>query len=91
MDEIDEITLDAMNERLGLDIEIAETRRTELNNIASPAQDLRAIFDLMPQETAADYGFIAERMHNLPAAMDGYIASLRDSRRPRAWSPPPGR
>ncbi|MGB9034825.1 MAG: DUF885 domain-containing protein [Paeniglutamicibacter sp.] len=79
VDAIDATTLDAMNERLGLDIEIAETRRTELNNIASPAQDLRAIFDLMPQETSSDYGFIAERMHNLPAAMDGYIASLRDS------------
>lgn len=79
VDAIDATTLDAMNERLGLDIEIAETRRTELNNIASPAQDLRAIFDLMPQETSADYGFIADRMHNLPAAMDGYIASLRDS------------
>ena len=79
VDEIDATTLDAMNERLGLDIEIADTGRTELNNIASPAQDLRAIFDLMPQETPADYGFIAERMHNLPAAMDGYIASLRDS------------
>ncbi|EMQ99345.1 DUF885 domain-containing protein [Paeniglutamicibacter gangotriensis] len=79
VDEIDATTLDAMNERLGLEIEIAETRRTELNNIASPAQELRAIFDLMPQETGADYGFIAERMHNLPTAMDGYIASLRDS------------
>ncbi|WP_411731942.1 DUF885 domain-containing protein [Paeniglutamicibacter sp.] len=78
-DGIDEITLDAMNERLGLEIEIADTRRTELNNIASPAQELRAIFDLMPQETAADYAFVADRMHNLPAAMDGYIASLRDS------------
>ncbi|MFL4473497.1 DUF885 domain-containing protein [Paeniglutamicibacter sp. MACA_103] len=79
VDEIDATTLDAMNERLGLEIEIAETRRTELNNIASPAQELRAIFDLMPQETSADYAFVAERMHNLPAAMDGYIDSLRDS------------
>ena len=78
-DKVDETTLDAMNERLGLEIEIAETRRTELNNIASPAQELRAIFDLMPQETANDYAFVADRMHNLPAAMDGYIASLRES------------
>ncbi|ASN40171.1 DUF885 domain-containing protein [Paeniglutamicibacter terrestris] len=79
VDAVDEITLDAMKERLGLDLEIAATQRTELNNIASTAQSLRAIFDLMPQETATDYGFIAERMHNLPAAMAGYIAALRDS------------
>lgn len=78
-DAVDEITLDAMRERLGLEIEIAQTHRTELNNIASPAQDIRAIFDLMPQETTGDFAFIAERMHNLPAAVDGYIASLRDS------------
>ncbi|GAA1499046.1 DUF885 domain-containing protein [Paeniglutamicibacter kerguelensis] len=78
-DTVDEITLDAMHERLGLEIEIANTRRTELNNIASPAQDIRSIFDLMPQESAKDFAFIAERMHNLPAAMEGYIASLRDS------------
>lgn len=78
-DAIDEITLDAMRERLGLEVEIAETRRTELNNIASPAQDIRSIFDLMPQESAKDYGFIADRLHNVPAAIDGYIASLKDS------------
>lgn len=79
VDDVDVITLDAMRERLGLEIEIADTGRTELNNIASPAQDLRSIFDLMPQETAQDFAFIAERMQNLPAAMDGYIYSLRDS------------
>ncbi len=79
VDAIDETTLDAMRERLGLDIEIAQTRWTELNNIASPAQGVRAIFDLMPQETSEHYGFIAQRMHNVPAALDGYIASLRDS------------
>ena len=78
-DPVDEVTLDAMRERLGLELEIIATGRTELNNIASQAQEIRAIFDLMPQESAADYGFIAERLANVPAAMDGYIASLRDS------------
>lgn len=79
VDAIDEVTLDAMTERLGLDLEILLTGRTELNNIASPAQGIRAIIDLMPQETSADYGFIAARLANIPAAIDGYIASLRDS------------
>lgn len=78
-DAVDEVTLDAMRERLGLELEIIATGRTELNNIASQAQEIRAIFDLMPQDSSQDYRFIAERLANVPAAMDGYIASLRDS------------
>ena len=49
----------------------------DLNVIASPAQELREIFDLMPTATEADWSHVAERMHNLPAAMTGYIESLR--------------
>lgn len=79
VDAIDEVTLDAMTERLGLDLEILLTGHTELNNIASAAQEIRAIIDLMPQETAADFGHIAQRLANLPAALNGFIESLRDS------------
>ncbi len=79
VDAIDEVTLDAMTERLSLELEILFTGRTELNNIASPAQEIRSIIDLMPQESADDFAFIAQRLENLPAAIDGYIASLRDS------------
>lgn len=79
VDEVDEVTLDAMRERLGLDLQIIATGRTELNNIACPAQEIRAIFDLMPQETPADFGHVADRLANVPGALDGYIASLRDS------------
>ncbi|MFJ2618858.1 DUF885 domain-containing protein [Glutamicibacter sp. NPDC087344] len=76
-DDIDRVTLDAMQERLGLEVEIIETGRTELNNIACPAQEIRAIFDLMPQESAQDFAHVAQRLKNLPEAMDGYIESLR--------------
>lgn len=79
VDDVDKVTLDAMQERLGLELEIIATGRTELNNIACPAQGIRAIFDLMPQDSAEDFGHIARRLANLPAAMDGYIESLRDS------------
>lgn len=79
VDAIDEVTLDAMNERLGLDLEILQTGRTELNNIASPAQGIRAVIDLMPQESSQDYAFIAARLANIPQAIEGYIASLKDS------------
>ncbi|GAA1350948.1 DUF885 domain-containing protein [Falsarthrobacter nasiphocae] len=73
------VTKDAMLERLGLDIESHEALdpHSSLNNIASPAQEIRAIFDLMPQESAEDFSHIAGRLANVPAAIDGYTASLR--------------
>ncbi|MCH6471044.1 DUF885 domain-containing protein [Sinomonas terrae] len=77
-DEVDEVTLDAMRERLGLELEEIESGWTlaELNNIDSPAQHIRAVFDLMPQDTAVDWGNIAGRAANVPEAIEGYIASL---------------
>lgn len=79
VDQVDEVTLDAMRERLGLELEIIATGRTELNNIACPAQEIRSIFDLMPQESATDYTHIADRLDAVGHAIDGYIASLRES------------
>ncbi|MDQ4504464.1 DUF885 domain-containing protein [Sinomonas sp. ASV322] len=78
-DEIDDVTLDAMRERLGLEVEEHETGWTvgELNNIDSPAQHIRAVFDLMPSDTAEQWAHIAGRAANVPAAIDGYVASLR--------------
>ena len=79
VDDVDQVTLHAMRERLGLDVEKHDSGwlLADLNNIASPAQSIRAIFDLMPMATVADWEFIAARMANLPEAMAGYIASLR--------------
>jgi uncharacterized protein (DUF885 family) len=81
-DDVDAVTLDAMRERLGLDLEIHETglAYAELNNIACPAQNIRAIFDLMPTDTVEQWTHIAGRMANVPAAIDGYISSLRAGR-----------
>ncbi|MEG9247484.1 DUF885 domain-containing protein [Arthrobacter sp. Soc17.1.1.1] len=81
-DDVDAVTLDAMRERLGLDLEIHGTGLTyaELNNIACPAQNIRAIFDLMPTDTVEQWSHIAGRMANVPAAIDGYISSLRAGR-----------
>ncbi|MGW9413316.1 DUF885 domain-containing protein [Arthrobacter cupressi] len=78
-DASDVITLDAMRERLGLQLEFHESGwdAAELNNIASPAQDIRAIFDLMPTATPQDWEHIAGRAGNVPGAIEGYIASLR--------------
>ncbi len=81
-DDVDAVTLDAMRERLGLQLEIHESGwdAAELNNIASPAQEIRAIFDLMPTDTAGQWDHIAGRAHNVPAAIDGYIESLRSAK-----------
>ncbi|GAB3620509.1 DUF885 domain-containing protein [Glutamicibacter endophyticus] len=79
VDEIDEVTLDAMTERLTLAVTLHETGRTELNNIASPVQGIRAAFDLMPQHSAEDFGHIGNRLHNVTAAIEGYLKSLRGS------------
>ncbi|GAB3521625.1 DUF885 domain-containing protein [Arthrobacter monumenti] len=81
-DDVDRVTLDAMRERLGLELEIFETGidLADLNNIASPAQEIRAIFDLMPTDTVEDWDNIAGRLHNLPDAISGYVSSLRTAR-----------
>lgn len=81
-DDVDAVTLDAMQERLGLQLLIHASgwEYADLNNIASPAQDIRAIFDLMPTETDQDWANIAGRAHNVPGAIDGYMESLRQAR-----------
>jgi uncharacterized protein (DUF885 family) len=81
-DDVDAVTLDAMRERLGLQLEIHESGwdEAELNNIASPAQDIRAIFDLMPTENSRHWEQIAGRALNVPGAIRGYIDSLRQAR-----------
>ncbi len=81
-DDVDAVTLDAMRERLGLQLEIHESGwdAAELNNIASPAQDIRAIFDLMPTATGQDWEHIAGRALNVPGAIRGYISSLSQAR-----------
>lgn len=81
-DEVDAVTLDAMRERLGLDLEIHETglNLADLNNLACPAQEIRMIFDLMPTDTAEQWHHIAGRLCNVPDAIGGYITSLREGK-----------
>ncbi|HEX7805877.1 MAG TPA: DUF885 domain-containing protein, partial [Cellulomonas sp.] len=68
-------------ERLGLELELdaaGETLAT-LNNIASPVQGLRDVFDLMPTGSIEAWENIAARLGALPGAVDGYVESLRQS------------
>ncbi|HUX72044.1 MAG TPA: DUF885 domain-containing protein [Cellulomonadaceae bacterium] len=82
-DETDRVTLAAMRERLGIELELADAgeQLASLNVIASPAQALRDVFDLMPTGSTDDWSTIAERLHTLPDAVAGYCESLRASAR----------
>ena len=63
--------------RLSIEGDAAGLHLRDLNVIASPAQNLRDVFDLMPTATEAEWGDISSRLRNLPAAIDGYIETLR--------------
>jgi len=80
-DATDEVTLAAMQERLGLELELDAAGETlaDLNNIASPVQGLRDVFDLMPTGSIEGWENIAARLGALPDAVDGYVESLRES------------
>ncbi len=78
-DAIDTVTKMDLVRELDLMIEQheAKTHLRDLNVIASPAQDIRSTFDLMPTATVDDWSTISDRMKALPAAIDGYVATLR--------------
>lgn len=78
-DAIDKVTRLELIRTLELDVEQHDAGfwQRDLNVIASPGQDLRDVFDLMPTETEQDWSHIAKRLHNLPDAMNGYLETLR--------------
>lgn len=81
VDEVDQVTIAAMQERLGCEQDLHDSGLTEmtLNVIASPLQQIRETFDLMPAATAADWAVIAARLARVPVAIDGWLVTLRRS------------
>ncbi|MEZ0492811.1 DUF885 domain-containing protein [Kineococcus sp. TBRC 1896] len=79
VDDVDRVTLAAMRDRLGLEVALGEAGELlgDLNVIASPVQDLRMVFDLLPAQTEADWQVVGERLAAVPAAVAGYVESLR--------------
>jgi uncharacterized protein (DUF885 family) len=73
-------------ERNGLSREFHEAGLdlSSLNVIASPVQDLRQLFDLMPTETPEQWATVATRLTKVPQALAGLRASLSSARRGRA-------
>ncbi|WP_210505655.1 DUF885 domain-containing protein [Naasia sp. SYSU D00057] len=78
-DAVDEVTRTDLLRELDLAAEKHEARLflRDLNVIASPAQEIREVFDLMPTGTDASWEHIAKRLGNVPEAIRGYTASLR--------------
>lgn len=79
-DETDRVTLDAMKADLSLTVEMHEAKlyRRDLNNIASPAQGIRDVFDLSPTATEHDWRNLVSRMLAVKDALAGYQESLRE-------------
>jgi len=78
-DDVDRVTVAAMRERLGLELALYEADELtgQLNNIASPVQEMRDVFDLMPTSTPEHWENIALRLAALPDAAAGVAESLR--------------
>ncbi|GHD40030.1 DUF885 domain-containing protein [Mycetocola manganoxydans] len=79
VDDIDAVTRTDLAAELRLDLESADAglHLRDLNVIASPAQGIREIFDIMPTATVDDWADVSTRLKALPAAVSGYIETLR--------------
>ncbi|MDH6236907.1 DUF885 domain-containing protein [Cryobacterium sp. CG_9.6] len=79
VDAVDTVTRADLRSTLALEVESSERGLPlrDLNVIASPAQSIRDIFDLMPTSSEADWANISSRLGSVPAAIDGYIETLR--------------
>jgi uncharacterized protein (DUF885 family) len=78
-DAVDEVTAAALEYNLGLEGELyaAGEHFAEVNNIASPLQNVRDVFDIMPTGSVDDWATLTARMTKVAGAIEGYIATLR--------------
>lgn len=78
VDEVDVVTKEAMLFSLGGEVESYDAGLSfrNLNNIASPAQGVRDVFDNSPTATVEDWENLAKRMRSVGDALDGYARTL---------------
>ena len=76
--ERDRVARDVMLERFEYEseLEAQQEHLRSLNILASPLQNTRQVFDLMPRETEEDQANIVTRMGAVPEALERYRASL---------------
>ncbi|GAB2812814.1 DUF885 domain-containing protein [Streptomyces daliensis] len=67
-----------LRERLTAELAVHEADEglRAVSNLNSPAHSVRGIFTVMPSESAEDWTNVAARLRAVPAAMEGYRASL---------------
>lgn len=80
MDDIDRVTKLDLTANLELALELGDSHwhLCDLNNIASPAQGIRDVFDLMPTNGAEAWETIAAKLGNVSTALEGYRQSLAE-------------
>ena len=80
VDAIDKVTKTDLAGELRLAEELIEAQwhLRDINVIASAAQDVRQVYDLMPTESSEDWAVIAKRLAAIPQALRGYTATLRE-------------
>ena len=81
VDVVDKVTIAAMRERLGLDLEMHEQGLDllSMNNITSALHAIRAVYDQMPTATAADWHTIVRRLRAVPTAVITWFISQQAS------------
>jgi len=88
VDATDRVTAAALTERLTHELDLYEAGLVlgDLNNIASPVQGVREVFDLAPKATDDDWTAIGDRLRAVPQVLLGYRESLRAARA-GSWVP----
>src|SRR5207247_1635841 len=82
----DRIARSVMLERLGVHLDLFEAGEhfRDLNNIASPLQNIPQVFDQMPRSTEEEWSNIAARLQLVPQAIAGYRRTLTEGDRARS-------
>ncbi|GHH85053.1 hypothetical protein GCM10018793_51530 [Streptomyces sulfonofaciens] len=67
-----------LRERLTAELAVheADEHLRAVSNLASPAHSVREVFTVTPADTDEDWAAIARRLRAVPAALEGYRASL---------------
>ncbi|MFB7369942.1 DUF885 domain-containing protein [Streptomyces sp. NPDC056222] len=67
-----------LRERLTAELAVHEADESlcTVSNMRSPAHSVRIVFTVMPTETEEDWEAVAQRLRAVPAALEGYRASL---------------
>ncbi|MEU7240387.1 DUF885 domain-containing protein [Streptomyces sparsogenes] len=72
-----------LRERLTAELAVHDAREhlRAVSNLHSPAHAVRGVFTVMPTETEDDWAAVAARLRAVPAALEGYRASLAEGLR----------